>query len=67
MVSAAARLKERPTARKPEDGPAPDLRFIDRLSYMLNGAGFTYDRPGNLWRVVRRRRGRHAPDERHRR
>ena len=52
VVSAAARLKERATARKPEDGPAPDLRFIDRLSYMLNGAGFTYDRPGNLWRVV---------------
>ena len=46
------RLKERPAARKPEDGPAPDLRFIDRLSYMLNGAGFTYDRPGNLWRVA---------------
>jgi len=52
VVSAAARLKERPSARKPEDGPEPDLRFIDRLSYMLNGAGFTYDRPGNLWRVA---------------
>ncbi|HTS15611.1 MAG TPA: S9 family peptidase [Candidatus Sulfotelmatobacter sp.] len=52
VVSAAERSSERADARKPEDGPAPDLRFIDRLSYMLNGAGFTYDRPGNLWRVA---------------
>ncbi|MFI5262698.1 MAG: prolyl oligopeptidase family serine peptidase [Candidatus Limnocylindrales bacterium] len=52
VVSAATRTTERPATRKPEDGPAPDIRFIDRLGYMLNAAGFTYDRPGNLWRIA---------------
>jgi dipeptidyl aminopeptidase/acylaminoacyl peptidase len=31
--------------------PPSDFRFIDRLEYMLNGAGFTYDRIGHLWLV----------------
>ena len=31
--------------------PASDYRFIDRLEYMLNGTGFTYDRIGHLWLV----------------
>ena len=31
--------------------PASDYRFIDRLEYMLNGSGFTYDRTGHLWLV----------------
>ncbi len=31
--------------------PPSDYRFIDRLEYMLNGAGFTYDRIGHLWLV----------------
>jgi dipeptidyl aminopeptidase/acylaminoacyl peptidase len=52
LVSASEKAKERPSSRRAEEGPEPDLRFIDRLSYMLNGAGFTYDRPGNLWRVA---------------
>jgi Tol biopolymer transport system component len=35
----------------PEETPQPDIRQIDRLMYELNGAGFTYDRPGQLWRI----------------
>jgi len=31
--------------------PPSDYRFIDRLDYMLNGAGFTYDRVTHLWLV----------------
>jgi len=31
--------------------PPSDYRFIDRLEYMLNGVGFTYDRIGHLWLV----------------
>ena len=30
--------------RTPGTPPPSDYRFIDRLDYMLNGAGFTYDR-----------------------
>lgn len=51
VVSAATRADEPASARRPEDPPEPDLRSIDRLFYMLNGTGFTYDRPGNLWRI----------------
>ena len=35
----------------PGTPPDSDYRFIDRLDYMLNGAGFTYDRVGHLWLV----------------
>ncbi len=31
--------------------PPSDYRFVDRLDYMLNGAGFTYDRVNHLWLV----------------
>ena len=39
--------------RRREAGPPPpsDVRFVDRLEYMLNGAGFTYDRVAHLWLV----------------
>jgi acylaminoacyl-peptidase len=37
--------------REPGARPQPDHRFIDRLDYMLNGAGFTYDRVRHLWLV----------------
>ena len=37
--------------RRPGTPPHSDYRFIDRLEYMLNGAGFTYDRIGHLWLV----------------
>jgi dipeptidyl aminopeptidase/acylaminoacyl peptidase len=31
--------------------PPSDYRFVDRLDYMLNGSGFTYDKVGHLWLV----------------
>lgn len=37
--------------RQPGTPPQSDYRFVDRLDYMLNGAGFTYDRVGHLWLV----------------
>ena len=37
--------------KRPGTPPPSDYRFIDRLDYMLNGAGFTYDRIGHLWLV----------------
>ncbi len=37
--------------RTPGTPPPSDYRFIDRLDYMLNGAGFTYDRIPHLWLV----------------
>ena len=35
----------------PGEPPPSDYRFIDRLEYMLNGAGFTYDQVTHLWLV----------------
>ncbi|MGE5156272.1 MAG: TolB family protein, partial [Betaproteobacteria bacterium] len=35
----------------PRTPPPSDYRFIDRLEYMLNGKGFTYDRVPHLWLV----------------
>ena len=43
--------RHRPATRGPGPPPPSDYRFIDRLEYMLNGAGFTYDRVGHLWLV----------------
>jgi acylaminoacyl-peptidase len=45
--------RRRGTAPKPEPGEPPrsDYRYIDRLDYMLNGTGFTYDRVPHLWLV----------------
>jgi len=37
--------------QRPGRPPGSDYRFIDRLEYMLNGTGFTYDRVGHLWLV----------------
>ena len=37
--------------RGPATPPPSDYRFIDRLDYMLNGAGFIYDRVAHLWLV----------------
>ncbi len=31
--------------------PPSDYRFVDRLDYMLNGSGFTYDKVNHLWLV----------------
>lgn len=38
-------------ATRAGEPPESDYRFIDRLEYMLNGRGFTYDRVGRLWIV----------------
>lgn len=48
-VSAATTAVAAPSRRDPADPPPRDARLIDRLRYMLNGDGFTYDRPPNLW------------------
>ena len=37
--------------RHPEDPPPSDYRYLDRLEYMLNGAGFIYDHVAHLWIV----------------
>lgn len=39
--------------RSPEPGSPPpsDFRFVDRLNYQYNGAGFVYDRIPHLWLV----------------
>ncbi|MFI5254231.1 MAG: S9 family peptidase [Candidatus Limnocylindrales bacterium] len=50
VVSAATSLAPLPTP-SPDKPPVSDIRQIDRLFYQLNGVGFTYDRPGRLWRV----------------
>ena len=50
-VVSASLTDSAPPRRSPEAMPEPDIRQIDRLMYELNGAGFTYDRPGQLWRL----------------
>ena len=45
------RRKVANNARTAGEPPESDYRFIDRLDYMLNGKGFTYDRVGHLWIV----------------
>jgi dipeptidyl aminopeptidase/acylaminoacyl peptidase len=51
----AADDRRRGIDRKAESGvstpPPSDYRFVDRLDYMLNGSGFTYDRVNHLWLV----------------
>jgi dipeptidyl aminopeptidase/acylaminoacyl peptidase len=42
---------EKKRERRPEDGPAPDTRLIDRLQYQFNGAGFVHDRFSRVWLV----------------
>jgi acylaminoacyl-peptidase len=37
--------------RDPGTPPDSDYRYLDRLDYMLNGTGFTYDRVAHLWLV----------------
>lgn len=51
LVSSATTPERRERRRRPQDPPEPDIRLIDRLSYMYNGQGFTYDKPLNLWVV----------------
>ena len=46
-----AKVRGRAVRRDPDAPPESDFRFVDRLDYMLNGAGFTYDRVDHLWIV----------------
>jgi dipeptidyl aminopeptidase/acylaminoacyl peptidase len=46
-----ARRRGRNVKPRPGEPPASDYRFVDRLEYMLNGAGFLYDRVTHLWVV----------------
>jgi dipeptidyl aminopeptidase/acylaminoacyl peptidase len=51
VTSAATSTSKPRKSREPGDPPDGDARLIDRLQYMLNGAGFIYDKPSNLWVV----------------
>jgi len=46
-------LRRRGKAAKPKPGqpPASDNHFLDRLGYLLNGAGFIYHQVAQLWIV----------------
>src|SRR5207247_375034 len=47
-----ARRRGKPLEKaKPGEAPRSDYRFVDRLSYMRNAAGFTYDKEKRLWLV----------------
>jgi dipeptidyl aminopeptidase/acylaminoacyl peptidase len=46
-----ARRRGRDQRSKAGTPPVSDYRFIDRLDYMRNGDGFTYDRIPHLWLV----------------
>lgn len=50
-VSAATTATAARSRRDPEAPPERDARLIDRLRYQINGGGYTYDRPPNLWIV----------------
>ncbi|MBA2253543.1 MAG: S9 family peptidase [Chloroflexi bacterium] len=51
LVSGATRATRAPEQRRAGDPPKRDARLIDRLDYMVNGGGFIYDKPSNLWLV----------------
>ncbi len=51
ITSAATSLRRPSRRHDPGAAPARDARIIDRLLYQRNGAGFTFDRPPNLWVV----------------
>ncbi len=48
---ADARRRRRPAPAKPGETPLSDYRYIDRLGYQYNGAGFVDDRDTHLWLV----------------
>jgi dipeptidyl aminopeptidase/acylaminoacyl peptidase len=51
IVSAATSTTRGRPRRKPGEPPPPDTHLIDRLQYMLNGVGYTYNKRPNLWVV----------------
>jgi acylaminoacyl-peptidase len=46
-----ARRRRRALRRDPGTPPDSDVHYVDRLSYMENGEGFTYHRIEHLWLV----------------
>jgi dipeptidyl aminopeptidase/acylaminoacyl peptidase len=46
-----ARRRGKNPKREPDSPPESDYRYVDRLNYMLNGEGFTYDRVTHAWIV----------------
>ena len=46
-----AKKRGRPPTPKPGETPLSDYRYIDRLGYQFNGAGFVDDRDAHLWLV----------------
>jgi acylaminoacyl-peptidase len=45
------RRRGRPAPPKPGENPLSDYRYIDRLGYQFNGAGFIDDKDAHLWLV----------------
>jgi len=48
---AEAKKRNRPAPAKPGETPLSDFRYIDRLNYQFNGAGFVDDNDAHLWLV----------------
>ena len=46
-----ARRRGKRLKHEPDAPPDSDYRYVDRLNYMLNGTGFTYDRVTHAWIV----------------
>jgi dipeptidyl aminopeptidase/acylaminoacyl peptidase len=51
LVSGAIRAEREDNRRKPGEPPPRDMHLVDRLQYMLNGEGYIYRDPPNLWLV----------------
>ena len=50
-VEADRKARGLASSAEPGSPPPSDYRFVDRLDYMLNGHGFTYDQVDHLWLV----------------
>ena len=50
-IAEESKKRGRPAAPKPGEPPLSDYRYIDRLGYQFNGAGFVDDRDAHLWLV----------------
>ena len=49
--TADARRRGRPAPPKPGETPLSDYRYIDKLGYQYNGAGFIDDKDAHVWLV----------------